>query len=46
MRASLGHADRILVARILKEEGVLVQGLPGYVEYIGKVQYRLIPLVW
>jgi protein-S-isoprenylcysteine O-methyltransferase Ste14 len=36
----------ILVARILNEERVLVQGLPGYVEYRHKVRYRLIPWVW
>jgi protein-S-isoprenylcysteine O-methyltransferase Ste14 len=36
----------ILVARILNEEKVLVRDLPGYVEYMRKVRYRLIPGVW
>ena len=26
--------------------GVLLYGLPGYKEYIEKVKYRLIPLIW
>lgn len=36
----------ILVARILNEEQVLLQGLAGYREYTQKVIYRLIPGVW
>ena len=36
----------LLVARILNEERVLIRGLPGYVEYMQKVHYRLIPYVW
>ena len=36
----------LLVARILNEEGVLRRDLPGYVEYMQKVRYRLIPGVW
>ena len=36
----------ILVARILNEEKVLMRDLPGYVEYMHNVRYRLIPSVW
>jgi len=36
----------ILVARILNEEKVLARDLPGYVEYMQNVRYRLIPSVW
>jgi protein-S-isoprenylcysteine O-methyltransferase Ste14 len=36
----------LLVARILNEEKVLARDLPGYVEYMDKVRYRLIPRVW
>jgi protein-S-isoprenylcysteine O-methyltransferase Ste14 len=36
----------ILVVRILNEERVLRRDLPGYVEYMRKVRYRLIPGVW
>jgi protein-S-isoprenylcysteine O-methyltransferase Ste14 len=36
----------ILVARILNEEKLLARDLPGYVEYMRKVRYRLIPGVW
>ena len=32
--------------RILSEEKLLASDLPGYVEYCGKVRYRLVPLVW
>jgi protein-S-isoprenylcysteine O-methyltransferase Ste14 len=35
-----------LVWRLLDEEKFLARNLPGYVEYQGKVRYRLIPLVW
>jgi len=34
------------VFRIRKEEAVLLQGLPGYKEYLLKTRYRLIPLIW
>ena len=36
----------ILVARILNEEKLLARDLPGYIEYMQKVRYRLIPGVW
>jgi protein-S-isoprenylcysteine O-methyltransferase Ste14 len=36
----------ILVVRILNEEKVLALDLPGYVEYMQKVRYRLIPHIW
>lgn len=36
----------ILVARILNEESLLARDLPGYVEYMRKVRYRLLPGVW
>ena len=36
----------ILIARILNEEKVLVENLPGYRAYTQKTHYRLIPGVW
>jgi protein-S-isoprenylcysteine O-methyltransferase Ste14 len=36
----------VLVPRILNEEKVLIDGLPGYAEYMKKVRWRLLPLVW
>lgn len=36
----------LLVVRILDEETMLAEELPGYPEYMIKVRYRLIPLVW
>lgn len=36
----------LLVLRLLDEERELVDKLPGYVEYMNKVRYRLVPLVW
>ena len=36
----------IIVKRILNEEKVLSDGLEGYPEYMKKVKYRLIPLIW
>ena len=36
----------ILVFRILNEEKVLARDLHGYVEYMQKVRYRLIPHIW
>lgn len=36
----------VLVLRILDEERLLTQELPGYPEYTVKVRYRLIPYVW
>jgi protein-S-isoprenylcysteine O-methyltransferase Ste14 len=36
----------ILVIRLLDEEKLLVQELPGYKEYRQKVKYRLLPGIW
>jgi protein-S-isoprenylcysteine O-methyltransferase Ste14 len=36
----------LLVIRILNEEKVLAEGLPGYSEYMQKTRYRLIPGIW
>lgn len=36
----------ILIARIVVEEKTLRKTLPGYIEYIDKVPYRLVPFVW
>lgn len=36
----------LLVRRILDEEKILEEGLPGYKEYEQKVKYRLIPFIW
>ena len=36
----------LIVVRLLDEEKMLRQDLPGYSEYCGKVRYRLIPQVW
>lgn len=35
-----------LYLRIRNEEATLLNGLPGYVEYCEKVQYRLFPFIW
>jgi protein-S-isoprenylcysteine O-methyltransferase Ste14 len=35
-----------LIWRLFDEEKFLARNLPGYVEYQGKVPYRLIPMVW
>jgi protein-S-isoprenylcysteine O-methyltransferase Ste14 len=35
-----------LIWRLLDEENFLAKNLPGYVEYEGKVKYRLIPHIW
>ena len=36
----------LIVMRIMNEESVLAEGLPGYKEYQGKVKYRLVPFIW
>lgn len=36
----------VLVVRILDEEKLLAQKLPGYREYTQRVQYRLVPHLW
>ena len=35
-----------LVFRILNEEQILLRDLPGYIEYMQKVKYRLLPGIW
>ncbi|MFC1557778.1 methyltransferase family protein [candidate division KSB1 bacterium] len=35
-----------LIARTFVEEKTLQETLPGYVEYMAKVRYRLIPFIW
>jgi protein-S-isoprenylcysteine O-methyltransferase Ste14 len=36
----------LLYRRVKHEEAFLSQNLPGYTEYMQKVQYRIIPYVW
>jgi hypothetical protein len=36
----------LLTARVLGEEAMLLDGLPGYREYAAKVRFRLLPGVW
>lgn len=36
----------LVIFRILNEEKVLKDELPGYTEYINKVKYRVIPYIW
>ena len=36
----------VMVARIRNEESVLAKDLPGYIEYMRRTPYRLIPGVW
>jgi protein-S-isoprenylcysteine O-methyltransferase Ste14 len=36
----------LLVVRILGEEAMLMNGLPGYREYAARVRFRLLPRVW
>jgi protein-S-isoprenylcysteine O-methyltransferase Ste14 len=36
----------VIVARIRHEESVLSRDLPGYVEYLERTRYRLIPGIW
>ncbi|MDP4226832.1 MAG: isoprenylcysteine carboxylmethyltransferase family protein [Bacteroidota bacterium] len=35
-----------LYLRIKNEEEILLNELPGYGEYCGKIKYRLLPLIW
>jgi len=35
-----------LIWRLLDEERLLAQRLPGYTEYLRKVPYRLLPRIW
>ena len=41
-----GVALAVLLGRIIGEEKMLRNELEGYVEYMKKVRYRLIPLIW
>ena len=36
----------VLVLRILDEERFLRRGLAGYVDYCGRVRFRLVPFIW
>ncbi len=36
----------VLIWRILDEEKLLKKDLPGYIEYVQKVRYRLVPYLW
>jgi protein-S-isoprenylcysteine O-methyltransferase Ste14 len=36
----------VLAWRIMDEEKLLKKDLPGYVEYVQKVRYRLVPYLW
>ena len=36
----------IIQKRMINEEIVLKEGLPGYTEYMNKVRYRVIPYIW
>jgi protein-S-isoprenylcysteine O-methyltransferase Ste14 len=36
----------LLMYRLIHEERVLRQELPGYAEYCGHTRFRLVPLVW
>jgi protein-S-isoprenylcysteine O-methyltransferase Ste14 len=36
----------VIVLRLLDEEKLLIANLPGYAEYVARVKYRLMPLVW
>jgi protein-S-isoprenylcysteine O-methyltransferase Ste14 len=36
----------VLAWRIIDEEKLLKKDLPGYVEYVLKVRYRLVPYIW
>ena len=36
----------VIVWRLLDEEHFLTKNLPNYVEYKGRVKYRLVPFIW
>ena len=36
----------LLVVRIFVEERLLARDLEGYLEYLEKVRYRMVPHVW
>jgi protein-S-isoprenylcysteine O-methyltransferase Ste14 len=41
-----GMALIILIGRIIGEEKMLNEGLPGYSDYTKRTRYRLVPFVW
>lgn len=43
---AVATGSALLIVRILDEEKLLSQDLPGYPRYMEKVRYRLLPLVW
>jgi protein-S-isoprenylcysteine O-methyltransferase Ste14 len=42
----IGLMTGAIVWRLLEEEKFLTRNLRGYEEYLGRVRYRLAPLVW
>jgi protein-S-isoprenylcysteine O-methyltransferase Ste14 len=36
----------LIIFRILNEEKFLIENLEGYVDYLQKTRYRLIPGIW
>jgi protein-S-isoprenylcysteine O-methyltransferase Ste14 len=36
----------VLIWRLLDEERFLARNLPGYIDYQGRVRYRLLPFIW
>jgi protein-S-isoprenylcysteine O-methyltransferase Ste14 len=44
--AFLALSTVVLIWRILDEEKLLKKELPGYIEYMQKVRYRLVPYLW
>jgi len=36
----------VLVWRLMDEERFLLRNLPGYADYLHRVRYRLLPLIW
>ena len=43
---AFGFYPAIIIVRLLDEEKLLTEELPGYAEYKQKVKYRIIPFVW
>jgi protein-S-isoprenylcysteine O-methyltransferase Ste14 len=35
-----------LLWRLVDEERLLARELPGYADYLNRVRYRLVPLLW
>ncbi len=46
LAAALAVLLPLLAVRLLGEEAVLRDGLPGYRDYAARVRYRLVPGVW